>query len=1494
MKKSIASVTKTNMRSKLLIFLNLVLVLSYNCISQVKTDQQIFAETEYTLGTTGSVIPYLTEAKRQSKILLEHAIAEKNSLNIAHAYDLLIRITDRRTEDSLYFKNSAVLDSLIQNSDNTELRGYAHFLLAKRIMQFLRSYKWDYKHNLFKRNDIPVNYATFSDADLIEIAADHFSKARKIFITEKEPAIESAIWLSSDPLMFLFKPQLYDICIAEQLKIADNSPYPSLKDSTLLSVSPTAFMSVLDSFSVNKKMALYAEWIRHHKINNPDAAYFIESLARKDLYNLYQTRDEYIYEATYEKYLQLVLAGKNRSAKAYTAYQLFFLWKIKAARYNMPLTGYNFRNNFPVKFDRTVKDYYVKALSLLQTYQPLLDSFQYLNTSMLEAKSFIEEPKSFLTIQSNYVPGKPLLTRLSYKNTQHVFVRIVRVNLEMNFPAKVDYDELLHMPVVREQTVSIDTSDQDYQLHSALLKIDALSSGRYFILVSDSNFDEDRTFNYYPVIVSDMSMVYNGQKAFVLNRITGLPIANTKAVVNYSLYDTTTKKYYIFKTVIEEVKKDGSFTISKSDVRNIILVNGTDSLLEYYNNSGSSYYSNNDDFYDKDDYDNKVEFYKEKLKLNLFTDRSIYRPGQKVYFKGILTTIDAGTGKRVVLNEKNLQSSLLKRLFSNSVKKMVHMPFKFTLEDPFSRELDSIDLRVNEFGSVAGSFIIPADGATGEWQIDVDTDDEDIDFDYNTEARFRVEEYKRPSFEIKIQSPKKILLPSDSFSFLVKVKSFAGAMLDKVEIEYTLTASIRSVNTKGNSNRLPFIYRDSVITDATAYTDLSGTLAIPVTNPFKANLKEIENIDYALEATVIDASGESYDKTLTQHVTSTPVRISITANKISDRNNMPAIDIRTSVENVGTIDKKIRLKVFRIVEDSLQKVKQPFQQTDRMLYTLNELSGWFPDLDFNNTEFKPEKLLVFDTLIPSNGRRQFQLPAATFPVGNYEIQSLCIEDEKIIGENYSTRFSLYDYKTNEIGEDDFYQLTNNSAKPGEKLQLTSGHSQDLYCIYQLTYGKSTKNGVMQVDQFSSGIEKSGVHQTEFTVPRNAVHQLLITKTYVFNNRVYTENKSVYINFVQEAEPEILIEQFRNVLLPGGKETFSVAVKTKNENKVAELLTAMYDASLDRIEEHGWEVPRNRYEQFYARAEWTSQINSLIGGDDYNSYNFSRQHKAVRKTSGLVWWLDAMLLQKTSSVIGSEDANRYQVSTALAGRVAGISISSSSLDAVVVTGYGISRRSNLTGSVSTLQLRGESSIAMYSKMLVILDGVVYTDDISKINSNTITAAVVLKDAEATAMYGAQAANGVLILSTKGDIKLPIPPEPPVQVRRNFEETAFFFPQVHADKNGYFTFSFTLPESVTEWKWMMLAHTKDGLFTYREKKLVSQLPLMLQPNMPRLLYQGDQLFLKARISNLDSIEAKGKVNCYIEDVVTGKDITAICAKSNDNNFSVNAHSNSKFSV
>ncbi|MGY3214260.1 alpha-2-macroglobulin family protein [Mucilaginibacter sp. HD30] len=322
------------------------------------------------------------------------------------------------------------------------------------------------------------------------------------------------------------------------------------------------------------------------------------------------------------------------------------------------------------------------------------------------------------------------------------------------------------------------------------------------------------------------------------------------------------------------------------------------------------------------------------------------------------------------------------------------------------------------------------------------------------------------------------------------------------------------------------------------------------------------------------------------------------------------------------------------------------------------------------------------------------------------------------------------------------------------------------------------------------------------------------------------------------------------MAPGAEEKFTVSIKTKNENTAAELMTTVYDASLDKLVSHYWQLPSTASTGVFLQNNWTYAIKATAFAENYpvKAYpvNLFRYSASDRENSILY---------------------------ATVARLNGMDYSSEDLKEISIVGYGTQRKQDLTGAISGISIRGNSSSAGLDVTRVRLNGKDFTGDVNSILPADIVDMIVLKGADA-AQYGDQASkNGIVLISTNGPLNLTEPAAPAVKVRKNFNETAFFFPQIHAGKDGFYSFNFTMPETATEWNWKMLAHTKDARFAYLEKKLQTQLNLMVQPNMPRLLYQGDKINLQSRISNLDTLGIEGKATIKIEDAVTGEDITRL---------------------
>ncbi|MAO49578.1 MAG: hypothetical protein CML16_01695 [Pusillimonas sp.] len=249
---------------------------------------------------------------------------------------------------------------------------------------------------------------------------------------------------------------------------------------------------------------------------------------------------------------------------------------------------------------------------------------------------------------------------------------------------------------------------------------------------------------------------------------------------------------------------------------------------------------------------------------------------------------------------------------------------------------------------------------------------------------------------------------------------------------------------------------------------------------------------------------------------------------------------------------------------------------------------------------------------------------------------------------------------------------------------------------------------------------------------------------------------------------------------------------------------------------------------------------------------------------------------------------------------------SALDEVVVTGYSVRNQTvqtsaifsvvvtdSLLGKIPGVQItaeegkpgqsafvriRGTGSLSSNGKgLLIIIDGVpvnfqdensVNTIDennvfnLTNLNPNNIANLNVIKGEAATALYGSRAANGVIIINTKTALE----ELKKVAPRKNFNETAFFYPQLKTDKNGEISFNFTSPESLTQWKLRLFAHDKNALSGYFENMVITQKELMIVPNMPRFFREKDTIQITARISNLTSENKNGTAILQLFDAVT----------------------------
>jgi hypothetical protein len=135
---------------------------------------------------------------------------------------------------------------------------------------------------------------------------------------------------------------------------------------------------------------------------------------------------------------------------------------------------------------------------------------------------------------------------------------------------------------------------------------------------------------------------------------------------------------------------------------------------------------------------------------------------------------------------------------------------------------------------------------------------------------------------------------------------------------------------------------------------------------------------------------------------------------------------------------------------------------------------------------------------------------------------------------------------------------------------------------------------------------------------------------------------------------------------------------------------------------------------------------------------------------------------------------------------------------------------------------------------------------------------------------------------------------IQIRKNLQETAFFFPHLHTDEYGHISFSFTAPEALTQWKLQLLAHTKSLESTTKNLTTLTQKELMVIPNAPRFLRQGDNITISTKISNLTENLLSGQAILLLTDAINGDKIDAKLSNiNNSKSFTVDAKGNTSVS-
>jgi len=1023
----------------------------------------------------------------------------------------------------------------------------------------------------------------------------------------------------------------------------------------------------------------------------------------------------------------------------------------------------------------------------------------------------ILQPSLNITTEKVNTINDPFRSLITYKNVQKLYFRVVKTSRdEIKKLDRREYDKLwaayVTMKPIKNWSVNL-PDPQDYQSHSTEIKVDGLSSGMYLILASiDPNFSLTKNIIARQLTyVSNISYIHNNNNEYyVLNRDNGQPLANTQV----QAYETK----YNYKTSKDEDKKAESYTTDKNglfklkqttDYRNVIF------QMKY--NNDELFMDDNEGYRSYNSY-NTYETPDSKPFTFLFTDRSIYRPGQTVYFKGI-----------VIKNEKITSKSAVVPGFFTTI----------ILRNANNQKVTELKVTSNDFGSFNGSFKLPEGILNGQFSV--------FDSTNNGSESFSVEEYKRPKFFTEIEKPKGSYRLNDSIKITGTAKAYAGNNIDGAKVKYRVVRKVQypiwwewSYFKLGGYGR----NEETEITNGEIITDAKGE--------FKITFKALpdESVDkksqpifyYEVSADVTDINGETRSGNTSVAVAYQMLQLNIDIPEKIIADSLKTLNIRST--NLNDIFEKAKVNV------TITKVKSPnkifreryWDMPDQFVMSKDEYTGYFP-YDIYKDEDQMSKWPLGDKALDktdsTSEKGNWELGIRNWDAGWYKIVATTKDKygEEVRAEKY---FQTIDNRPQTTGSNEplTVNVKKQTVEPGEKIEYNIATGFDnIWLIHTLS--KMNSQPAITYPTIIKG-QSATFAQSAGEQDRGG---MAMNYVFVQHNRVYKGGESFEIPWSNK-ELNITYSTFRDKLLPGAKEKWTVKISgSKGEKVAAEMLAGMYDESLDQFKPHSWGA-LNIWSSLYNNINWEENGFEEIEGEEYNKqeYNYVNTSNKIYDRLGTYRTNKAeepLWLSPTQMPIGySYDLKATKASYAYAAPMKRKGDPSSPvMDSNVAVG-------NVMFKLTT------NNKLDYEKKLD--ESTFYTN--SGLNGTVTTTVPFLR-------IGADKNQ------SNNDA---------VQIRKNFNETAFFFPNLRTDAEGNISFEFTIPEALTKWKLMTLAHTKDLASGYSEKTTITQKPLMVQPNAPRFLREGDAMEFTAKIVNLADSEVTGTAQLELLDAATNKPV------------------------
>lgn len=929
-------------------------------------------------------------------------------------------------------------------------------------------------------------------------------------------------------------------------------------------------------------------------------------------------------------------------------------------------------------------------------------------------------------------PGEKVWVQLDVRNLQNLKISISRLNItadnDYNAQDEATYKMLLKKTTkLHQKDFSRDYYGRpDYETVKDSIEIGGnLPLGAYLMEVTSDNTGiapQRELFYVSNLAVMIQQLPDDKHRYVVVNATDGQPVPGAKIMLYDRDYDVKTGKWKRLVHARLTTDENGEAYFKNVD-GNVLISTSNDKFTP-----AKDIYLSRTRYYERKD---------DKIKHQLFTDRSIYRPGQTVHASAISYIV-----------KKGLDASVPGK----------SMELNFILRDANGKQVAEQKATTDEYGTASVDFELPKEGQTGLYFISVN----------GTVTKYvRVEEYKRPTFEITFPKVNEKYNWGDTVVVKATAKTYSGVPVQGAKVEYQVTRR-NQLWWWGAGSAGQLVKTDSCVTREDGTFDVEIPLEASLSGKDEADMSEFMRIarffNFEVSAIVTDISGESHEGVMSLPLGTKPTILTVNLSK-------------------------------RIETDSLKTVTFAYRNasgmpiSSRLKYRIDK--GEWKDAEAN----APVSIKEYASSSASS--------SLVWKSGVHQLEAICGQDTL---QQKFTLFSMKDTHPVEPTTEWYYQTAKTFPRDGKPVYIQVGSSENgAHIVYSIIAG----NKLLEKGAWELG---DSIVTLPFTYKEEYASGIVLNYSFVKQGKCYTRMMSI-ARPLSEKKLDIAWKTFRNRLTPGQKEEWTLKITTPDGKPAkAQLMSVLYDKSLDQIAPHSWKMSLG-FSQWLPSCFWTSNLwyykMDLLGV--YPTKYFDQKQLDVDKFDGKYFsyyaYMQAVELSKLErSSGGTVESVRIQKDEVVREEAKGIWIRSSKMTRV------------------------GAAAPSANKVFDVVE-------------------------EMPQFAGGSGSDAGQFLDK-------------VQVRENMNETAFFYPALESDNNGNVAIRFTLPESVTTWKFMGLAHDKEMRNGLLVDEAVAQKTVMVQPNMPRFLREGDKSTIVVKLFNTSDKKVSGNTRMQILDPETNK--------------------------